>query len=77
MAARKNLGDLNDYLFAELDRLTEPGMTPEQMRDEIERSRSVSGLAAQVISNASTMLKAAELGAISNVAVPAMLGTGD
>lgn len=59
MGKRDTLGDLTDHLFAELERLGDEGMTPEQLDAEIKRAKAVSGVAQVVINNANTVLKAA------------------
>ena len=48
MAETKNLGGLADALFAEIDRLRDPGLTGDQLKEEITRAQSISGLARQV-----------------------------
>lgn len=54
------LGDLTNHLFAELERLGDEELTPEELDREIERSKAVTGVAQQVIANANTMLRAFE-----------------
>lgn len=48
MAETKNLGGLADALFAEIDRLQDPELTGDQLKEEITRAQSISGLARQV-----------------------------
>ncbi|TDM12681.1 hypothetical protein [Macrococcus bovicus] len=55
---KNTLGDLNGYLFEQLERLSNPEMTEEEMKLEIERARTVTGVASQVISNGNLVLKA-------------------
>lgn len=57
---KNKLADLNDHLFAQLERLGDEDLKGDDLVQEIERARAVSGVATQVISNASLALKAAE-----------------
>lgn len=59
MGKRDTLGDLTDHLFAELERLGDEELTPEQLDAEIRRAKAVSEVAQAVISNANTVLRAA------------------
>jgi hypothetical protein len=59
-AVTKNkLTDLNDHLFAQLERLGEEDLTGDELNREIERARAISGVATQVIANGALALKAA------------------
>lgn len=60
MGTMNTLGDLTNHLFAELERLGDESLTPEEMEAEIERSKAITGVAQQVIANANTMLRAAQ-----------------
>lgn len=55
---KNKLADLNDHLFAQLERLTEEGLTPEQISAEVERSEAVVGIAEQIVRGADLQLKA-------------------
>lgn len=48
---RQNLGDLNGYLFEQLERLNDPDLTEKEVQTEIERSRAVASVANQIINN--------------------------
>jgi hypothetical protein len=52
------LTDLNDRLFATLDRLTDATATGEKLQDEIQRARAVAGISREIISNATLALEA-------------------
>ena len=54
----KTLSDLNDALFSQLDRLTADGLTGENLKTEIDRSRTVSNLAREIIENGKLSLEA-------------------
>tara|TARA_R110002049_G_scaffold84167_1_gene214251 strand:+ start:554 stop:850 length:297 start_codon:yes stop_codon:yes gene_type:complete len=56
-----SLADLNDHLFAQLDRLTDQSLTPEQTETEIKRAGAMIGVADRISSNADLSLKAAKL----------------
>lgn len=54
--SKQNLADLNRYLFEQLDRLNDTDLKDEDLKTEIERARSVSGIAKVVIDNARLVL---------------------
>ena len=55
---RNTLGDLNNHLFAQLERLTDESLSPEELATEIQRSKAVTGLASQIIQNGTLALNA-------------------
>lgn len=55
---RNTLGDLNNHLFAQLERLGDEDLKGEMLVEEMERARAISGIASKIISNASVVLKA-------------------
>lgn len=59
--ARNKLSDLNDHLFAQIERLTEEGIDDEMFELEKERSRCLSNLSKQVIGVHKLVLDAAKL----------------
>lgn len=54
------LNDLNNHLFAEIERLGDEGLTGEGLVSEIERAKAITGIASQIIANGSLVLKAEE-----------------
>ena len=46
---RQNLGDLNGYLFEQLERLNEPDMSEAELRFEFERSVRIEGVASEIV----------------------------
>lgn len=74
---KNTMGDLNNHLFAQLERLGDESMDPEQTKMEIERARAMTGVAQQVIANANTVLRAAEFSDMSGQAAPRMLTAGE
>jgi hypothetical protein len=55
---RNTLGDLNNHLFAQLERLSDEDLKGEQLSEEIERAKSVTSVANQIISNGTLVLQA-------------------
>ena len=76
---KNKIQDLNDHLFAQLERLNDEDLTQEQLDKEITRSKAVSGIASQIINNARLALDATKLqvefgtAARTGVALPEML----
>ncbi len=58
---KNKLSDLNDHLFAQLERLASEELTPEQLDVEVKRGDTIVALADQVIRNAGLQLQAAKL----------------
>lgn len=58
---KNKLSDLNDHLFAQLERLGEEDLTPEQIETEVKRSAAIVSVADQIVSNAMLQVKAAAL----------------
>lgn len=55
---KNKLIDLNNHLFAQLERLGEEKLAGEKLTAEIERSKAITGIAKEVISNARLALDA-------------------
>jgi len=56
---KNKLSDLNDHLFAQLERLSEEGLTAEQIAQEAKRGEAMVEVADQIIRNAELTFKAA------------------
>lgn len=55
---KNRLIDLNNHLFAQLERLSDEDMTVEQINAEAKRSDAIVAISEQIISNADLALKA-------------------
>lgn len=58
--AKNTLSDLNNHLFAQLERLGDEEITQEDLQKEIERSKAVNCVAKNIIDNAKTALEGAQ-----------------
>jgi len=58
MATKTTLNDLNEYLFQELDRLTNEDLSEEELDKEIKRSDALQKIAKTVIDNGVLALQA-------------------
>jgi hypothetical protein len=56
---KNKLADLNDHLFAQLERLSDENLTAEQIELETKRGGSIVAIADQIIHNADLTFKAA------------------
>jgi hypothetical protein len=55
---KNKLSDLNDHLFAQLERLGDEGLGADALATEIERAKAITGVAKEVIANARLVLDA-------------------
>ncbi|MFN3425921.1 MAG: hypothetical protein ACK40C_14600 [Novosphingobium meiothermophilum] len=58
---KNKLTDLNDHLFAQLERLASEDLTPEQIETEAKRGAVMVAVADQILRGASLQLTAAKL----------------
>ncbi|MNM10448.1 hypothetical protein D3C81_205760 [compost metagenome] len=58
---KNTLGDLNNHLFAQLERLSDEDLNGEKLADEINRAKAVTSVASQIIANGSLVLEAKKL----------------
>lgn len=59
--AKNRLGDLNDHLFAALERLGDEDLTADQIAAEATRAQAIVAVADQITENARTRLAGAKL----------------
>ena len=73
---QNTLGDLNNHLFAQLERLSDEEISGEKLREEITRAKAITSVAAQIIANGSLVLDARKLADEKmnlDLAIPKML----
>lgn len=58
---KNTLHDLNNHLFAQLERLSEEELSVEELSKEISRTGAIVNVASQIIDNANTVMKAVAL----------------
>lgn len=58
---KNKIQDLNDHLFAQLERLNDEDLTQEDLEKEIQRSKAVTAISNQIINNAKLALDATRL----------------
>ena len=58
---KNKLSDLNNHLFAQLERLGDEELTADQIDKEVDRSKAIIGIAAQIVSAQHLNLRAVEL----------------
>lgn len=55
---KNKLGDLHNHLFAQLERLSDEDLKGEELKDEISRSKAVTAVAKEIVSNGRLALEA-------------------
>ena len=58
---KNSLSDLNNHLFAALERLNEEDLKGDDLTAEISRSQAVTGVAEAILHNADTQIRALKL----------------
>ena len=57
---KNTLADLNNHLFAQIERLGDEDLKGEELMQEIQRADAITDVATQIISNANLVLKACQ-----------------
>ncbi len=57
---KNTLGDLNNHLFAQLERLGDESVKGEALLEEINRAKAITGIASQIVANGNLALRAQE-----------------
>jgi hypothetical protein len=71
---KNQLIDLNNHLFAQLERVNEENISAEKLASEIERSKAITCLAKEIIGNARLALDAQiALSENKNMTAPGMM----
>lgn len=58
---KNKLTDLNNHLFAQLERLSDEDLTAEQIAQEVQRADAIVSVSDQIVRNADLQLKAVTL----------------
>lgn len=75
---KNKLIDLNNHLFAQLERLSDEGVNGDKLAEEIERAKAVAGVSKIIVDNAKLALDAAKaINDRSIVNAPLMLGVAE
>lgn len=54
---QNKLTDLNNHLFAQMERLSDEDLTGEQLQNEIDRAKAITSISSQIIQNGALALK--------------------
>lgn len=55
---KNTLGNLNNHLFEELERLNDEDLKGEALKEEITRAKAIAAISQNIINNANTVLNA-------------------
>lgn len=77
--ARSTLADLNDHLFAMIEKLGDESITGDELKQEINRAKAMSSLSKDVVANSRLVLDVARFKdeKLSEEPLPKMLGGKD
>jgi len=64
--ANNKLSNLNDHLFAEIERLGNEETKGQELKEEIERAKAIALISKNIVDNAKTVLAAANFVADTN-----------
>jgi hypothetical protein len=79
--SKNRLTDLNDHLFAQMERLQNEELTGTELKQEIDRAKATAAIGKEMISNAALVLAAEQYVNKDNFRkdpkLPAVFSTGD
>lgn len=55
---KNTLGDLNNHLFEQLERLNDVNLRDDRLKEEISRAKAISDIATKIINNGELVLEA-------------------
>jgi len=58
---KNTLGDLNNHLFAQMERLSDEDLKGDKLIEEMNRAKAVTGIASQIIKNGQLVLNAQKM----------------
>ena len=58
MTMNNKLSDLNNHLFAEIERLSDEELNEDELKSEIDRARAITAVSKQIIENGALALRA-------------------
>lgn len=58
---KNTLGDLNNHLFEQMERLNDDELNGEELENELNRTKGMATISSNIINNANLMFRAAEL----------------
>lgn len=75
---RSSLADLHEILFEQLERISNPDLSGEELNQEIRRGQAISNISAQIINNGNLTIKAiqSKLDIPANENLPSFLDVG-
>ena len=75
---KNKLTDLNDHLFAQLERLSDEDLKPSELQHEVNRGAAICQVAKSIITNGQLVLKAEQfkqdVGELRKQSLPKMIG---
>lgn len=76
---KNKISDLNNHLFAQIERLSDEGLTDTALGQEIERAKAVACISTQILNAANLSLQAEKLkreGLVGAAAADRLIGHG-
>ncbi len=67
---RNSLGDLNDYLFEQIERVNDDSLTGKELDEQLKKAKAVVEIGKTIVQNANVVLRAAIASQVDLVQVP-------